>query len=451
MTRRIAVIVTELLGEFTDNILKELEDRISYRIFTYHTFDEIPKLYAEVTEDFEGILTSGSFPAHMLKLNFPNEKRPLAYFNTDDAALFRLLLKLLEENRALDFHRVYADIVELFGVTIADFIEGRASLPDITVLSDEDFDLERMHLVEREQYEKHLSLWKAGKTDVSISRLSSIVPALKEAGVNVYFPYPSKKYVRNICLALIQEIELQKLRETLPGVVILKTEEKAGSRPFSSSPVYNYNRLENLVLEFISSSMINYSLQRCRYGLEIVASKKDLALWTRDFQEDLLRTSIEKELSCPVSIGYGTGTSLAQARLNALNASLESVQKGVGSYLINEKDQLIGPLGAGTGQPVMVVGGDLPSDLKSSLSPLTVRKIYAAFCTSEKKELTARELSVLLGITKRSANRFLTVLAQEGWLKVAYKTRSTTKGRPEGVYVWTGDPASGADADQDKA
>ena len=71
MTRRIAVIVTELLGEFTDNILKELEDRISYRIFTYHTFDEIPKLYAEVTEDFEGILTSGSFPAHMLKLNFP--------------------------------------------------------------------------------------------------------------------------------------------------------------------------------------------------------------------------------------------------------------------------------------------------------------------------------------------------------------------------------------------
>ena len=122
MTRRIAVIVTELLGEFTDNILKELEDRISYRIFTYHSFDEIPKLYAEVTEDFEGILTSGSFPAHMLKLNFPNEKRPLAYFNTDDAALFRLLLKLLEENRALDFHRVYADIVELFGVTIADFI-----------------------------------------------------------------------------------------------------------------------------------------------------------------------------------------------------------------------------------------------------------------------------------------------------------------------------------------
>ena len=164
-----------------------------------------------------------------------------------------------------------------------------------------------------------------------------------------------------------------------------------------------------------------------------------------------VRSAIEKELSCPVSIGYGTGTSLAQARLNALNASLESVQKGVGSYLINEKDQLIGPLGAGTGQPVMVVGGDLPSDLKSSLSPLTVRKIYAAFCTSEKKELTARELSVLLGITKRSANRFLTVLAQEGWLKVAYKTRSTTKGRPEGVYVWTGDPASGADADQGKA
>ena len=435
MSRKIAVIVTELLKDFTDSILKKFSDRFSYRIFTYHVFEDIPQIAQQITEEFDGILTSGSFPAHMLKLSCPTERRPVAFFNTDDAALFRLLLKLLEQNRQLDFHRVYADIVELFGVSLADFIEGKASLPDITALSDEDFSLERMRQVEKEQYEKHLSLWMEGKTDLSISRLSSIVPALKEAGVNVYFPYPSEKYVQGICLSLLQEIELLKLRETIPGIVILKPEEPKGPKPFSSSLDYSYNQLENLVIEFINSSMINISVQRRRYGLEIVASKKELALWTQDFQEDSLRDFIGESLSC--HIGYGTGSTLAQARLNALNACLESAQKGCGSYFINEGDQLIGPLGTAGRQPVMVVGKELPSGLKSALSPLTIQKIYAAFNASEKKELTARELALFLGITKRSANRFLTVLTQEGWLRVAYKTRSTTKGRPEGVYVWT--------------
>ena len=163
MNRKIAVIVTELLKDFTDSILKKFSDRFSYRIFTYHVFEDIPQIAQQITEEFDGILTSGSFPAHMLKLSCPTERRPVAFFNTDDAALFRLLLKLLEQNRQLDFHRVYADIVELFGVSLADFIEGKASLPDITVLSDEDFSLERMRQVEKEQYEKHLSLWMEGK------------------------------------------------------------------------------------------------------------------------------------------------------------------------------------------------------------------------------------------------------------------------------------------------
>ena len=95
LNRKIAVIVTELLKDFTDSILKKFSDRFSYRIFTYHVFEDIPQIAQQITEEFDGILTSGSFPAHMLKLSCPTERRPVAFFNTDDAALFRLLLKLL--------------------------------------------------------------------------------------------------------------------------------------------------------------------------------------------------------------------------------------------------------------------------------------------------------------------------------------------------------------------
>ena len=135
----------------------------------------------------------------MIHLYYPEEKRPIGCFNTDDTAMYRLLLKLLQENRKLDFSRVYADIMDLFGGNLTAFVEGRETMPDLTILSNETFTLERMQKLEEEQYEKHLNLWKEGKTDLSITRFSSIVKRLKEQGVNVYFPYPGQQYVQNIC------------------------------------------------------------------------------------------------------------------------------------------------------------------------------------------------------------------------------------------------------------
>ena len=64
----------------------------------------------------------------MIHLYYKEEKRPICFFNTDEAALYRLFLKLLNENRNLDFTRVYADIVEIFGVGLKDFVEGRSQM-----------------------------------------------------------------------------------------------------------------------------------------------------------------------------------------------------------------------------------------------------------------------------------------------------------------------------------
>ena len=102
--------------------------------------------------------------------------------------------------------------------------------------------------------------------------------------------------------------------------------------------------------------------------------------------------------------------------------------------MINEREQIIGPLGD-CGQLLMNVDNSEVLDVQSKLSPLTVKKIFTAINASDKQEITARTLALRLGITKRSANRFLAVLEQEGYLKIGYKTRTTTKGRPESVYI----------------
>ena len=323
---------------------------------------------------------------------------------------------------------------------LKDFVEGRSPMPDIRELSEDEFDMERMLQIEQEEYKKHVSLWEEGKIDLSVTRFSSIMPALVEAGVKVYFPFPGKRYVGEVCDKLLNEIERRKLEEQIPGVIIVKLSEHGSADEMFQGLDYDYMRLENLVIEFIGASMIDCSVHRRHYGLEIVSTKKHVAGWTGDFREDRLNAFLrEKKLSARFSIGYGLGNSLSQARLNALDACHEAELKQSPAYLINEREQIIGPMGE-AGQLLINVDNSQVLDVQSRLSPLTVKKIFTAISASDKQEITARTLALRLGITKRSANRFLAVLEQEGYLRIAYKTRTTTKGRPESVYIRTGRP-----------
>lgn len=435
MKHKIAIITTPFLEDFIRESLAALCLDFEYKIFPYRSFEEIREIYDSIGDDYDGFLTSGSFPAHMLQLCCRSESRPIHFFNTDEAAFYRLFLQLLDEDRDIDFNRVYADHMELYNIRVIDFIKGKAAFPDIATLSKEDYSIERMRGIEREYYEKPLKLWKEGKIDIAVSRFSSIVPALKEAGVRVYFPYPSLRYLKEICLQLLKEISLRKLEDQQPGIVILKIAEPNSQDKLSQTLEYAYLRLESLLLDHIGASILNYSVQRRQYGLEIVASKKDITAWTDGFRSDLLREFLRgQRSSLQLAVGYGLGNSIAQARVNAMDACHEAELKRNTSYLINEKGQMIGPLEA-SGELLMTIdSGSLP-EVSSKLSPLSVKKIFAAMQASGSGCITARELALRLGITKRSANRYLAVLEEEGSVAVSHKTRATSKGRPESVYI----------------
>lgn len=443
MKYKIAVIATDFLKDFVEDALRKTLSGgeqssldFSYEFFIYHSLGDVRDICDHIGKDFDGILTSGSFPARMVEIYAPENKLPVRFFNTDEAALYRLFLSLIIENRNLDLSRVYADILEVFGVRTVDFLENRAAMPDNSALAPNVFTLEKMLAIEKEQYEKHLSLWNEKKTDVSVSRFSSIVPALKEKGVNIHFPYPSIQYFRSVCAELLREIERKKLEASQPAVVILRL-SSASSLP-STQTELDYLRLEQLVMEFIGTSALNYSVQRQQYGLEIVMTGKDCSEWTTYFRQERIRPFLADRLSHTlVSIGYGLGGSLSQARFRALDACREAELKKGTSYLINEKDELVGPLSHGTeSMPIHLSVADTElSDIHSSLSPLTVRKIFSVLNNAESGSITARELALRLGITKRSANRFLTALHKEGYLDISHKTRTTTKGRPENVFI----------------
>lgn len=437
MNRKIAIIATNFLKEFIEETLQKLNVNFQYHIFTYEKFEDIKEIYGKIGPEYDGVLTSGSFPAHMIRLYYPQESRPIQGFNTDDTALYRLLLKLLNENRNLDFTRVCADIFEIFGSDLIAFVEGRETLPDITNLSEQEFTLETMQNLEETQFQRHVSLWENGQTDLSITRFSSLMPRLIDAGVKVYFPFPSTQYVQEICNRLLSEIEKKELADLQPCVIIIRLLGSQTPSGYLHELDSNYVRLENMIIEIFGNSIIEFSLHRYHYGLEILAAKKEIIKMTDNLSKDGLLTELRKrKAGWNFCIGYGFGAGLAQARLNALNACHEAELKKNTSYLITEREELIGPL-ASEQLDAFTIDNQSYRNVKSSLSPITVSKVLSALEASPGKEISAQELAYRLGITKRSANRFLSTLENEGAIEVAYKKRSTSRGRPENVFKRT--------------
>ena len=112
---------------------------------------------------------------------------------------------------------------------------------------------------------------------------------------------------------------------------------------------------------------------------------KKMFLKVRKMEKPIRNTNRIKKKN----IGYGFGAGIAQARLNALNACHEAELKKNTSYVVTEKEELIGPLGVEATETFMVDNQSY-RDIKSKLSPITVSKVMSALEASAEKEITAQ-------------------------------------------------------------
>lgn len=440
MKKKIAVIATEFLKDFLMESLREICVDCDFTIYIYFSFEDIKEIYLQIPSNIEGILTSGVFPEQVIRKNFPKNNLPIVAFNNDDAGIYRLFLSLLEKNRSLNLSRIYADPLAIFGIDLREYLFGdqKLSYSDIIKPIVEKMSLDQINEIEEKEFEKHVSLWKQGEIDVSVTRFSSLVGRLKDSGVNVFFPFPSAQYIKSCCIQLSQEIDVLKMKENQPAVINVSVKDIT----FSGATVdAAFERrcilLHEALMDYNGNSMIEYVLQRYQFGFEILTDRKNIEEKTNHYTVSSLENFLENRLNFKVCIGYGIGNDMYQARMNAISANRESaIHASGGSFLINENNELRGPLEM---DQQITISDCLTDKMKEAtqnakLSPITVRKIVRVFQMMPQGQLTARELAARLAITQRSANRFLSEMEKSKSIAVVDKRRCTTKGRPERVY-----------------
>jgi len=156
---------------------------------------------------------------------------------------------------------------------------------------------------------------------------------------------------------------------------------------------------------------------------------------TKNFEVGYIIAMLKKNYDISAAVGYGIGKNITDAKKHAENALRESWNTD-GSFVMNETNQLIGPLGS---SQFPSFPQNLPDNIfkiaeNCKLSTLTIQKLISIIKMTGSYELTTNELADHMGVTVRNANRILRNLENGGAATIAHTRSTTSKGRPVKVY-----------------
>ena len=141
------------------------------------------------------------------------------------------------------------------------------------------------------------------------------------------------------------------------------------------------------------------------------------------------------------SVGYGVGNSFFRATKNALEAAqyaleLDSASKA--SYYIDNNGTITALSHKALSQETWI--DQLPKEKlvtlaeQASLSVDTIVKILSVLHAMDSKQLTSQDLIERLGLSLRTANRYLANLTKAGLAQTVGQKAMVKKGRPVNIY-----------------
>lgn len=438
---RLAVITTEFLEEYARYALGQLNPRCDVEFFVYRDFRHVGELYLELENRFDGFLVSGPVPKEAILRRAGTPAKPVESFGSDAQCYYEAFFRVQYEQQDFYLEHGYFDLTEWMDnpQPIASYLAAGTfgklldQVYEQTMLRS----LEEITELEQRVLEKHLTLWREGKIRYSVTRFSNMVPQLQAAGVKVYFVYPHLNIIRAALEALLKDIDLGQMYGNQLAIIRLSPREKGLSPQEDGTRL---DRLEAALSAFNQEEFCGFVIQRDQHGLNVFTQIREARRLTEQFQSCALRPALELRCGFPVSVGYGLGRDASHAMFHAVSAERASTSDPNGySYFRDEREEDL-PLSKKE-RPATVYRPEtatLRTDAQRlGVSSMTLQRLLDAVEHLGTDQVTSQSLAAALGVTARSANRILGILARQGGAQLLFQHQSCAKGRPERVYRLT--------------
>lgn len=439
---KIAVLTTKQLQDYTKNIIDNLNINCDIQYFIYSNFSNLVEIYAKNYDLVDGFLISSLLSSQWIKETYPICKKPVVSFNTDMLSLYKTLFNLIIQNRNIDFSKVYLDFINspIYPDNLQKLYNYDKPIYGLSEIVEniEVLDLDGIFNFCRSIVENITLRWNQNSLDLAIITFGNIAEELEERGIKYHLTLPSKDHIERSVHRIIKDIQLHKLSENQPAVIDISIDK---FNP--NDDIFNKNNellpllLHESLNNYNKNHITNFVIKRNHGSFEIFTSKKTIDRITNNRTICSLTDHLKNSLNFTVSIGYGYGEDISEAKYLAALANKESRYKPYTcSYLATSTDELIGPLISENNLTINSNNSNYYEKLakKVGLSPMNVQKIIATMKILKTDELTAYDLANQLSITVRSANRFLNKLIETGVAEVVGEEFTSSRGRPKNVY-----------------
>lgn len=374
-------------------------DKYCVEYFIYEKLEETVDIYKKNFHKFDVFLTSGELGKTFLEGKLKKIIKPIYSLEIKREELYQILFKILKNKPDIDFSKVYIDFIDKSN---KDFYFKNIFDGDEPFTTE--FNIEDPILYERILY-NHFILHKEKKIQLSITRLSNLTEKLEKEKIPFIFLFPSEDNIKDTIEHMISEIKIAGLDDK--KIVVGKLKH------------FDTNKNYKSILEKHVKNSIIYELGN---EIEIIMIKKDFTDFTENLSGKIFSTI------GMITVGWGCGDSISEARLNAEKAYEKSEIYGeeISYFLEKGKFTALKRLRKKDVRDFGIYEKLRKLNISKTLFE-TLLKIY-----EKNIWITSEELAEYIGLSRRTASRILTKLRENNLADMTLEEGSI--GRPSKKY-----------------
>ncbi|MBU3219532.1 hypothetical protein [Clostridium algidicarnis] len=390
--------------------------------FVKYAEDEIKKLIdmtRDIDSEIDGIFLTGIgvYSEITSKIRF---EKPVVYTERGIIGIIKALLEFYVECDDTKNTRIALDIIEE-----KDLIEVLNEF-NIQVKS---YDIQKYLPSKNEgDYLKYyLEKYQSGDIDCIFTSFGYIYNYLKKHNIPVYRIQATNIDIKNRFFKLKNSVSLKSINECAIQVQIIEVIE--GNVGLYDSKNHNL-QLEEEILMY--SKEIEGMMQTINPNEYLIISNKGAALSVENISSLYRIINGCKSKNIILGVGIGEGVTIYQSENNARNALRKSTFEKQGNIYFYDGENVVGPIFKKNQIKYknLVDEETLKLSKEIGISYQYIEKISSVIKKLGRDEFTSKELSEILFISERSANRILKSIIDKGYGEESNLENSLGVGRP---------------------
>lgn len=273
----------------------------------------------------------------------------------------------------------------------------------------------------------YLEKYQSGDIDCIFTSFGYIYNYLKKHNIPVYRIQATNIDIKNRFFKLKNSVSLKSINECAIQVQIIEVVEGNGELYHSE----NHNlQLEEEILMY--SKEIEGMMQTINPNEYLIISNKGAALSVENISSLYKIISSCKSKNIILGVGIGEGVTIYQSENNARNALRKSTFEKQGNIYFYDGENVVGPILKKNQIKYknLVDEETLKLSKEIGISYQYIEKISSVIKKLGRDEFTSKELSEILFISERSANRILKSIIDKGYGEESNLENSLGVGRP---------------------